>query len=80
MVRVEKKTPKKKGSTVSSQETLTVVQCWLVQGQEPDEEMQPILSYGQNSQLVYWWVLVHLSPWVNQHQHFYGLKISNFLG
>jgi hypothetical protein len=44
MVRVENKTPKKKRaggrSKVSNQKKLTVVQCWLTQGQELDEEMQ----------------------------------------
>ncbi len=42
MVRI-KNTPQKNGSKVSSQKRLTVVQCWLMQGEEPDEKMQPIL-------------------------------------
>jgi hypothetical protein len=45
MVRLAKKAPQKKGgeSKVSSQKRLTGVQCWLTEGQQQDEEMQPIL-------------------------------------
>ncbi len=44
MVRLGKKHPRTKGeSKVSSQTRLTGVQCWLMEGQEPDEETQPIL-------------------------------------
>jgi hypothetical protein len=28
---------------VRREKGLTVIQCWLAQGQEPDEKMQPIL-------------------------------------
>jgi uncharacterized protein YaeQ len=54
----ERKWPKrgKKRSKLSSQKKVTVVQCWLTQGQGPDEKFN--LSCGQNDQLVHLWVLV----------------------
>jgi hypothetical protein len=42
-VKVGKKMAPKKMSKVSSQNKLIVVQCWLTQGLEPNENMQPIL-------------------------------------
>jgi hypothetical protein len=36
----------KKMSKDNSQKRLTGVQCWLMQGQEPNEKKQPILSTG----------------------------------
>jgi hypothetical protein len=50
-----------------------------VQGQEPDEEMQPILSYGQNSQLVYWWVLVHSGHQIHDSLVTMGKPTPTFL-
>ncbi len=37
--------------------TLTVVKCWLMQGEEANEKHSP--SCGQNGQLVQSWKLVH---------------------
>jgi hypothetical protein len=63
-VRVEKGQKKVKGQ--SSHTRLTVVQCWLTQGQELDEKMQPI--QGQNGQLVHWWMLVYSGQTVEHDQ------------
>ncbi len=43
-VRAEKKWPgPKRKPKVNNQKMLTVVPCWLTQGQEQDENRQPIL-------------------------------------
>jgi hypothetical protein len=72
---------KKKVKGQSSHTRLTVVQCWLPQGQELDEKMQPIRQngqleldektqpiLGQNGQLVHWWVLVYSGRTVEHDQ------------
>jgi len=49
-VRAEKKMAKtKKKPKVNNQKILTVVACWLTEGQEQDEKRQPILWTEQNT-------------------------------
>jgi len=60
MVKVGKKTSKNQNST--THKGLLWYNVGLTQGQNGMKKRSP--SYGQNGQLVYWWVLVHSGPMV----------------
>jgi hypothetical protein len=44
-VRLKKKMANKKNVNVNNQKRLTVEQCWLLQGEEPDEDINFMLKW-----------------------------------